>query len=69
MGRNKKKQILPKQIKVKDISKQQKTKTSTEAIDNQQQPQLIISNITNFTKNRKQEIRTKIGLPLLLLKG
>ena len=69
MGRNKEKQILPKQIKVKEISKQQKTKTSTEPIDNQQEPQLIISNITNFTENRKQEIRIKIGLTLLLLKG
>ena len=56
LRKNVQKNVL-KKVKVKEISKQQTTKTSREVIDNQQEPQLMILNETNITDNKK--IRNK----------
>ena len=50
---------VPKKVKVKEISKRPTTKTSREAIDNQQQPQLMILNETNITNNKKTRNKNK----------
>ena len=50
---------VPKKVKVKEISKRPTTKTSREAIDNQQEPQLMILNETNITNNKKTRNKNK----------
>ena len=57
----KEKQIVPKQVKVKEISTQQTTKSSREALDSQQEPQLMVLNKTNITDNRKTRNKNKNG--------
>ena len=55
----KEKRIVPKQVKVKKISTQQTTKTSIQAIDSQQEPQLMTLNETNIRENRKTRNKNK----------
>ena len=50
---------VPNKVKVKEISKRPTTKTSREAIDNQQEPQLMILNETNITNNKKTRNKNK----------
>ena len=57
----KEKQIVPKQVKVKELSTQQTTKSSREALDSQQEPQLMALNKTNITDNRKTRNKNKNG--------
>ena len=51
--------IIPKKVKVKEISTEQTTKISREAIDSRQEPQLMILNKTNITDNRKTRNKKK----------
>ena len=57
----KEKRIVPKQVKVKEISTQQTTKSSREALDSQQESQLMVLNKTNITDNRKTRNKNKNG--------
>ena len=65
----KEKRIVPKQVKVKEISTQQTTKISREAIDSQQEPQLLILNETNITDNRKTRNKNKSRTYSAVVKG
>ena len=65
----KEKRIAPKQVKVKEISKQQTIKTSREATDSQQEPQLMILNETNITDNIKTRNKNKNRTYSAVVKG
>ena len=65
----KEKRIVPKQVKVKEISTQQTTKISREAIDSQQEPQLLILNETNITDYRKTRNKNKSRTYSAVVKG
>ena len=65
----KEKRIVPKQVKVKEISTQQTTKISREAIVSQQEPQLLILNETNITDNRKTRNKNKSRTYSAVVKG
>ena len=57
----KEKRTVPKQVKVKEISTQQTTKSSREALDSQQESQLMVLNKTNITDNRKTRNKNRNG--------
>ena len=56
-------------MKVKKISTQQTRRTSREAIDSQQEPQLMILNETNSTDNRKTRNKHKKRTYSVVVKG
>ena len=61
--------IIPKKVKVKEISTEQTTKISREAIDSRQEPQLMILNKTNITDNRKTRNKNKTRTYSAVFKG
>ena len=63
------KRIVRKQVKAKETSTQQTTKTSRQVLGNQQKPQLMILNKITITDNRKRRNKNKNRSYSAVVKG